>query len=123
MGLRKVYLGPNEVPIYTARLAELLVKERAHDGYVRAIQAMDIELLRHKDLFRVTHSPNEKTYHLGWLDGIRKFDTIVLQAIERQVTAHPDVDLMRLPPVRKGQVCLVSEPGCHCLVSVREPAR
>jgi hypothetical protein len=123
MSLRTERLNQHQTVIDIARLDELYRKEANHDGYVRASLAMSVRQRKRQTLAKTAHGQgmsNEATYHLGWLDCLKEYNETVLDLISRQVDSHPHMDA-RPRRIRKGQLCLVDEPGCDCLRAIRKP--
>ena len=124
MGLRTERLNQNQTVIDLARLDELYRKEANHDGYVQAGLAMGLRQRKRQTLAKTAQLQGlatEATYHLGWLDCLKEYNETVLDLISRQMDAHPHMDAKVRHRVRKGQVCIINEPGCDCLRAIRQP--
>lgn len=118
MGYRTEHLRQDEVIITVSALQEYRRKAAAHDSYLRAARVMGGELTRRAIMAREARLDTEKSYHLGWIDCLRTFDQAVLDLMAQGLEAHPHLD-DNPRRVRKGQTCLVNEPGCRCLLVER----
>ena len=122
MSLRVERLRRDQTVINLARLEQLYRKEVNHDGYLQASLAMGVKQRKRQELAKRARANNniyEAAYHLGWLDCLGEHCSVVSDAIARQLEAHPHADVPMPRYVRKGQRCLVDEPGCACLVAIR----
>ena len=121
MSLRKEMLRQDQTIISTHRLHELLQKEAQLDGYVRTGQQMQRQRIHHQELMRDTYGNpgTEATYHRGWLDAMMDYDELAVDIINQQWDAHPHLD-DDPKPIRKGQTCIIRQPGCYCLAAVRD---
>lgn len=118
MGLRNERLRSDEVPINVAYLRELQQKEVGHDTYVRAARAIGIQQTRVRGLIADAGLSTEKAYLEGWLACLKDYNTLVMSFLEQEMESHPHID-QRPQRVRKGQQCLMDEPGCRCLLALR----
>jgi len=81
---------------------------------------MGLEQQRHAKLMREAQGvTTEAIYHLGYLDAIKTMSEVQLRMIQQTLDAHPGHDTTP-GPFRKGQLCLVNQQGCYCLVIARE---
>lgn len=119
MSNRKETLTQDQTVISLARLHSLMQKEANHDGYLAASLAMGVKLRKHQELFKSAVSAPEGTYHMGWMDCLKTYNETVLDHVARQIDAHPHLEEKWPRRVRKGQVCLLDEAGCSCLVAIR----
>ena len=113
MSLRNMKLAQDEVPVRIAYLHELERKARAHDAYYRAALAMGAEQARRIVMMRQSARGTEGTYHLGWLDCLKSWNEKVMDGLNTPSDMHPDAQWPKR--VRKGQTCIIDEPGCYCL--------
>ena len=119
MSNRKETLTQDQTVISVAKLERLMVKEANHDGYLAATLAMGVKLRKHQELLKDAVTTADGLYHLGWLDCLKQYNEIVYRMVSDQLDAHPHMDERWPRRVRKGQVCIVDEPGCSCLVAIR----
>lgn len=113
MSLRNVKLAQDEVPVRISYLHELERKARAHDSYYRASLAMGAEQAQRIAMMRAAPMATEGTYHLGWIDCLRSFNEKIMDGLNVPSDMHPDAQWPR--KVRKGQTCIIDQPGCYCL--------
>ena len=119
MSLRNEQVGSSQMVVNIARYAELQSMEFRHLGYLRAAEYMGILQQRHAKFYRESPTTSGKTYHLGYLDAIKTMSEVQLRMIQQTLDAHPAHDTTP-GPFRKGQLCLVKQQGCYCLVVARE---
>ena len=122
MSVRIERLRQDQTVINLGRLNELYQKEANHDEYLRASLAMGVKQRKRQELAKQARTKGdtaEAAYHLGWLDGLSEYNNIILDNVARQLEAHPHMDLPLPRAIRKGQRCLLNEPGCSCLVAIR----
>jgi len=117
---RKEYLEQNEMVVDRSRYAELQSMEFRHLGYVRAAEYMGALQNRHARLYRGAEASlaTERSYHLGYLAAIKTMGEVQLRMLAQTIDAHPNHDATP-GPFRKGQLCLVNETKCCCLVVAR----
>lgn len=121
MSIRKEMLRQDQTIISVRRLHELLQKEAQLDGYVRTGSQFQSKVVLHRQARAQTRTKvgTEAAYHMGWLDCWADYNDLAMSVINRQWDSHPHLD-DNPPPVRKGQTCLIREPGCYCLAAVRD---
>jgi hypothetical protein len=91
--------------------------EFRHLGYVRAAEYMGLLQQRHAKNYR--EHREDRQYEAGYLDALKEMAEVQLRMIQQTLDAHPGHDTTP-GPFRKGQLCLVNQPGCYCLVVARE---
>ena len=119
MGYRRENLTQDQTVISISRLESLMQKEANHDGYLAASLAMGVKLRKHQELMKDATTTADGLYHLGWLDCLNQYNETIIRQVSQQIDAHPHMDERWPRRVRKGQVCIVDEPGCSCLVAIR----
>lgn len=125
MSLRNEKLTPSQMIVDRKRYAQLQGMEWRHLGYLRAAEYMGLLQLRHTDSLRDaqarlnTLGSQAAAYELGFLDAIKQMGAVQLRMIEQTLDAHPDHDTTP-GPFRKGQLCLIDQAKCMCLVIARE---
>lgn len=122
MGLRTERLTQEQTVISLPRLHELYRKEANHDGYLAASLAMGVKQRKRQGLAKQANHQGlstEASYHLGWLDCLNEYNGTILDGVSRELDAHPHADVPWPRKLRKGQQCIMNEPGCYCLVSIR----
>lgn len=121
MSLRNEKVSSSQMVVDRKRYAELQSMEFRHLGYVRAAEYMGLLQQRHSRLMREERAKGttEAVYHLGYLDAVKDMAEVQLRMIQQTLDAHPGHDATP-GPFRKGQLCLVNQQGCYCLVVARE---
>lgn len=118
--MRNEKLTQNEMVVDRRRYAELQSMEFRHLGYLRAAEYMGLLQQRHAKAYRESDIDSPmRSYQLGYLDAVKTMGEVQLRMIQQTLDAHPGHDATP-GPFRKGQLCLVREPGCMCLVVARE---
>jgi len=124
MSVRNEKVNSNQMVVDRRRYAELQSMEFRHLGYLRAAEYMGgiaqarVKLMRQAQA-KGPEGSREATYHLGYLDAIKTMGEVQLRMIQQTLDAHPGHDTTP-GPFRKGQLCLVNERGCYCLVVARD---
>ena len=116
---RKEYIESNQMVVDRKRYAELQSMEFRHLGYLRAAEYMGLLQLKHAKFYREASNEVNAAWHLGYLDAIKTMGEVQLRMIAQTLDAHPEHDTTP-GPFRKGQLCLVNQAGCFCLVVARE---
>jgi hypothetical protein len=114
---RNEQLEQSQMVVDRKRYAELQSMEFRHLGYLRAAEYMGRLKLNRAKLVR--EGTLDKTYHLGYMDALTTMAEVQLRMIQQTLDMHPGHDTTP-GPFRKGQLCLVNQVGCYCLVVARE---
>lgn len=79
--MRATLIRPSEIIVQKARWDELRSKARANDAYVRACRTMRARQVAVLDETRSGRmSVPEQQYAAGWLDALRTFGELVMEA-------------------------------------------